>query len=45
MAAGELYHAFAPDLATDRRRCKLACKRFGNAEDLSRRRLVELWKE
>jgi hypothetical protein len=45
MAAGELYYAFAPDILVDRRRCKIACKRFNEAGDVSRRRLVELYKE
>ncbi|KAL9098562.1 MAG: hypothetical protein Q9163_005807 [Psora crenata] len=42
---GELYHAFARDLVAARRRCKLACDRFNNAGDVSRRRQVELWRE
>jgi len=47
MEAGELYFAFAPHLAADRKRCSAATKRFNNAvgEDVSRRRMVELWKE
>jgi len=46
MEAGELYFAFTPDLLADRKRCAAATRRFNNAsEDISRRRLVELWKE
>lgn len=45
MLRGELNHAFVPELVTARSRCKQACNRFNNAEDVSRRRQVELWKE
>jgi hypothetical protein len=45
MAAGELYYAFTPDLLADRRRCRLASEAFNTAGDVSRRKLVELWKE
>lgn len=45
MLRGELYHAFTPNLIAARARCKRALDRFNNAGDVSRRRLVELWKE
>lgn len=45
MSRGELYYAFTPDLIAARARCVRACRRFNAAEDVSRRRLVELWKE
>ncbi len=45
MARGELYCAFTPDLVTARRRCELACERFNNAGDVSRRKKVELWRK
>ena len=45
MAAEELYYAFTPDLIADRRRCRLAFEAYNRAGDVSRRRLVELWKE
>jgi hypothetical protein len=45
MQKGELYYAFTPDLVASRRRCELACERFNNAGDVSRRKRVELWRE
>ncbi|SMR49560.1 unnamed protein product [Zymoseptoria tritici ST99CH_3D1] len=42
---GELYYAFTPELVNGRRRCSQACKRFNNAEDITRRRQVELWND
>lgn len=45
MRNGELYYAFTPDLIADRRRCRKAYEKFNNAEELSRRALVEMWKE
>lgn len=45
MKRGELYYAFTPDLIASRTRCKHACQRFNNAGEVSRRRLVELWRE
>lgn len=45
MLRGELYHAFTPDLIAARARCSQACRRFNNAGDVSRRRMVELWKD
>lgn len=45
MRDGELYYAFTPDLIADRRRCRKAYGKLNSAEDLSRRALVELWKE
>lgn len=45
MRQGELYYAFTPDLIAARSRCTKASRRFNNAEDVSRRRLVELWRE
>ena len=45
MRSGELYYAFTPDLIADRRRCRKAYEKLNTAEDLSRRALIELWKE
>ncbi|KAH1279308.1 hypothetical protein KXW98_003669 [Aspergillus fumigatus] len=45
MLRGELYYAFTPELIALRTRCKLACQRFNNAGEVSRRRHIELWKD
>lgn len=45
MLCGQLYHAFVPELVTERARCKHACTRYNNAGDVSRRRLTELFRE
>lgn len=45
MARGELYHAFTPELTAARARCQAACKRYTNAGEVPRRRLVKLWRE
>ncbi|GME34946.1 hypothetical protein GTA08_BOTSDO00635 [Neofusicoccum parvum] len=45
MARGELYHAFTPELTAARTRCQYACKRYTNAGEVPRRRLVELWRD
>ncbi|KAJ5295292.1 hypothetical protein N7508_010113 [Penicillium antarcticum] len=45
MLRGELYRAFTPDLIAARTRCKWACNRYNNSEEVSRRRLVEMWKD
>ncbi|KAB2569009.1 hypothetical protein BFW01_g8436 [Lasiodiplodia theobromae] len=45
MARGELYHAFTPELTAARARCQAACKRYTNAGEVPRRRLVELWRD
>jgi hypothetical protein len=45
MEAGELYYAFTPDLLADRKRCRLATEAFNAPGDVSRRKIVELWKE
>ncbi|GAB7348688.1 hypothetical protein MBLNU459_g7434t1 [Dothideomycetes sp. NU459] len=42
---GELYHAFTPELLTERRRCARACARYNNAGEITRRRQIELWKD
>ena len=42
---GELYHAFTSPLTEERQRCHHACHRFNVAGEVSRRRLVELWKD
>lgn len=44
MREGQLYYAFTPDLIADRKRCRLACEAYNRAGDVSRRRLVELFK-
>ncbi|KAF2204283.1 maltose O-acetyltransferas-like protein [Delitschia confertaspora ATCC 74209] len=45
MLNGELYYAFTPELNAARARCKHACARYNNAGEVSRRRLVELWRD
>ncbi|KAL7784493.1 trimeric LpxA-like protein [Trichoderma afarasin] len=45
MARGELYWAFTPDLIQDRKQCARACRRLNTAEEVTRRELVEIWKE
>ncbi len=45
MLRGELYHAFTPELVTERARCRHACDRLNNAGEVPRRRLVELWRD
>lgn len=42
---GELFLAFVPELLAERHRCSNACRRLNDAGDVSRRRLVELWRE
>jgi hypothetical protein len=42
---GEPYHAFVPELIAVRRKCAQACHRFNTAENMSRRRMIELWRE
>ncbi|EGE81908.1 acetyltransferase [Blastomyces dermatitidis ATCC 18188] len=45
MLRGELYHAFTPELIAARTKCKWACKRFNDSEEVTRRRQVELWRD
>lgn len=45
MRRGELFCAFTPELVAARARCKYACNRFNSADEVPRRRLVELWRE
>jgi len=45
MREGELFYAFTPDQVAARRRCATACRRYNAAEDVSRRKLVELFHE
>lgn len=45
MLRGDLYHAFTPELVAERTRCRHACQRFNGAGDVSRRQLVQLWRE
>ncbi|OGM48693.1 acetyltransferase [Aspergillus bombycis] len=45
MLNGELYWAWDEDLQANRERCKLACQRFNEAGQVSRRRRVELWRD
>ncbi|KJZ75830.1 hypothetical protein HIM_04654 [Hirsutella minnesotensis 3608] len=45
MARGDSYYAFTPDLIKDRRRCARASRNLNTAQDLTRRRMVELWKD
>ena len=43
--AGELYHAFTPELSAARSRCKQACNRYNNAGAVTRREKVVLWRD
>ncbi|KLJ10958.1 acetyltransferase [Blastomyces silverae] len=45
MLRGELYHAFTPELIAARTKCKWACKRFNDSEEVTRRRQIELWRD
>ncbi|GAW17728.1 hypothetical protein ANO14919_071940 [Xylariales sp. No.14919] len=45
MVNGELYWAWDEDLQANRTRCKKACAAFNAAENESRRRRVELWRD
>lgn len=45
MLAGELYYAFTPELTARRARAKHACQRYNSAGEVSRRKLVELFRE
>ena len=45
MLRGELYYAFTPELEEARTRVSRACHRFNTADDVSRRRMVELLRE
>lgn len=45
MLCGELFVSFTPELIAARKRCKYACKRYNNAGEVPRRRLVEMWRE
>jgi hypothetical protein len=45
MARGELYYAFTPELTAARRRSGHACARYNNAGEVSRRKLIELYRE
>lgn len=42
---GELYYAFTPEMVNGRRRCTLACQKYNNSGEVSRRKRVELWRE
>ena len=42
---GELYTSFNPQLLAERLRCSRACDRYNAAGEVSRRRLVEMWRE
>ncbi|KAI5816251.1 maltose O-acetyltransferase-like protein [Pyronema omphalodes] len=43
MLRGELYHAFSPDLVSERARCAAACAAFNSASDASRTEKIQLW--
>ncbi|PGH36154.1 hypothetical protein GX50_01009 [[Emmonsia] crescens] len=45
MLRGELYRAFTPELIAARTKCKWACKRFNDSEEVPRRRQIELWRD
>ncbi len=43
--AGELFHAFVPELTAARSRCKHACNRYNTVGEVTRRRQIELWRD
>jgi len=45
MLKGELYMGFAPELVKQRDRCADACNRLNNTGNLSRRQVVQLWRQ
>ncbi|KAI4907693.1 hypothetical protein J4E90_009099 [Alternaria incomplexa] len=45
MLCGELYRAMTPELTAERARCRQACRRFNDAGDVPRRRLVQLFRD
>ena len=47
MLAGELYHAFTPELVAERARCRAALRTYNAAAgtDAPRRELVRQWQE
>lgn len=45
MKAGEMYYAFTPELAADRKLCKHALSRYNKAHDVSRREELEMLNE
>ncbi|KAL4923241.1 sugar O-acetyltransferase [Aspergillus undulatus] len=45
MLRGEHFRAFTPELTAERARCRHACTRFNTAVEVSRRRLIELYKD
>ncbi|KAJ5094834.1 hypothetical protein N7456_010695 [Penicillium angulare] len=45
MLRGELFRAFTPDLVAARARCKYACNRFNNTDEVTRRGLIKLWRD
>lgn len=45
MLRGDLYYAFTPDLAQDRKECVRAVRKLNTAVEPTRRELVEIWRE
>jgi len=45
MVKGELYTAFSPELVKQRERCADACNRLNNAGNMTRRQMVQLWRQ
>lgn len=45
MLRGDLYYAFTPDLAQDRKECVRACRKLNTAVEPTRRELVGIWRE
>jgi hypothetical protein len=45
MLRGDLYYAFTPDLAQDRKECVRAVRKLNTAVEPTRREQVEFWKE
>lgn len=45
MLRGDLYYAFTPDLAQDRKECVRACRKLNTAVEPTRREQVEIWRE
>ncbi|KAH8696005.1 trimeric LpxA-like protein [Talaromyces proteolyticus] len=45
MLRGDLYCAFTPELIRERDKCEHACNRFNTAGEMTRRRMIELWRD
>lgn len=45
MLRGDLYYAFTPDLAQDRKECVRAVRKLNTAVEPTRREMIEIWRE